>query len=299
MAKNLVVVIPTSNRKDLLIRTLSSLSNCSFPTNYRETIVVENGSQKVAESTAKQFQEKLNLRYIYLPNGNKSHALNTVLEKIEDSLIVFFDDDVRLEPGVLQAYAEASTGKDSGEFYGGPFQVDYVKPPPEWLKDFLPKAAVGWNRGDKPRWIKKGEAFLGFNWAAFSKDIKNLNGFSINHGPGSKTKAVGQETEMEGRLMDSGIRGRYVPLAMVWHYVPPERCSKKFASSQAYRWGIQGGLRSWGSFIPPIRNWFVSGLKTFFKIGSSDPGLFFAPYLRFRYNTGILKGRLIRLTSNK
>ena len=140
---------------------------------------------------------------------------------------------------------------------------------------------------------------MGFNWAAFSKDIKNLNGFSIDHGPGSKTKAVGQETEMEGRLMDSGISGRYVPLAMVWHYVPPERCSKKFASIQAYRWGIQGGLRYRGSFKPPLRHWFVSGIKTFLKIGSSDPGLFFAPYMRFRYNSGFIKGRLIRLTRKK
>ena len=58
---------------------------------------------------------------------------------------------------------------------------------------------------------------MGFNWAAFSEDLKKLNGFSVEHGPGSKTKALGQETEMEGRLMDRGISGYYVPSAMVWH----------------------------------------------------------------------------------
>ena len=299
MAEKMVVVIPTSNRSDLVKRTLNSLADCRFPTNYRETILVENGSRKVAEPIAKIFREKLNVRYIYLSNGNKSLALNTVLETIEDSLIIFFDDDVRLDPGVLEAYAEASKGKDSGEFYGGPFQVDYVNPPPEWFKEFLPSAAVGWSLGDKPQWIRKGQAFLGFNWAAYSRDLKNLNGFSIDHGPGSKTRALGQETEMETRLMDSGIRGRYVPSALVWHYVPPERCSKKFATIQAYRWGIQGGLRYSESLVPIIGSCLKLGIKTILKIGSSDSKEFWAPYLKLRYNSGIIKGRLTRLIGMK
>ena len=296
MAKNLIVVIPTCNRRDLLKRTLCSLCNCKLPANFRQTIVVENGSQKLAESIANEVKQKLNVRYTYMPTGNKSLALNTVLNEIEDSLIIFFDDDVRMDPGILEAYANASRGKDSGEFYGGPFQVDYVKKPPQWLREFLPRAAVGWSLGTEPRQIRKGQAFMGFNWAAFSGDLKNLNGFSIEHGPGSKTKALGQETEMEGRLMDRGISGHYVPSAMVWHYVPPERCSPKFASIQAYRWGIQGGLRTRGSYLPTFRNWVAAAVKTLLKLGSSHPGAFFAHYMKFRYNTGVIRGRLIRLT---
>ena len=257
--------------------------------------MVENGPQKVAESIANEFKKKLNIRYTYLPTGNKSLALNTVLAEIDDSLIVFFDDDVRMDPDVLEAYAEASYGKESREFYGGPFQVDYVMPPPAWMTEILPKAAVGWSLGDKPKRIRKGQAFMGFNWAAFSNDLKKLNGFSVDHGPGSKTNAVGQETEMEGRLMDSGIIGYYVPLAMVWHYVPHERCSIKFASSQAYRWGIQGGLKYQGSLTPIIRRWVKFGLKTLLKIGSPNPGKFYMPYMAFRYNTGIIWGRFIRV----
>ena len=299
MAANMVVVIPTSNRADLLQRTLISLADCKLPDIYRETIVVENGPRKVAESIAKRFQEKLNLKYIYLTDGNKSHALNSALATIDNALVVFFDDDVRMEPGILEAYAEASKGKDSGEFYGGPFQVDYVKPPPEWLKEFLPKSAVGWSLGQEPQRVKKGNTFTGFNWAAFSHDLKNLNGFSIDHGPGSKTNALGQETEMEGRLMDTGIVGCYVPLAMVWHFVPPERCSKQFAANQAYRWGIQGGLRHSGSFIALIYRWLKSGIKALLRIRSANPGRFFAPYMDFRYHTGVIKGRIIRLISKK
>ncbi len=299
MAKNLVVLIPTSNRADLLKRTLESLSRCRLPSNYRGTIVVENGKHKVSESVALAFKDALDLRYVYLSIGNKSLALNTVLETLEDVFIVFFDDDIRLDPGILEAYADAADGIESGQFFGGPFDVDYVEPPPEWLKAFLPRAAVGWSIGTEPRWIQKGEAFMGFNWAAFSTDIKRLNGFSIAHGPGSTTNAVGQETEMEGRLMADGVRGRYVPAALVWHFVPPQRCSKQFASSQSYRWGIQGGLRYSGGFARLLRRWLVSAIKMSMKIGSSDPSAFFDPYIRFRHNTGIIKGSIFKLTNHK
>jgi glycosyltransferase involved in cell wall biosynthesis len=296
MAQHLVVLIPTSNRADLLQRTLDSLSQCRFPANYRGTVVVENGQRKVSESIALGYREALHLRYVYLPIGNKSLALNTVLEGLGDVLVVFFDDDIRVDPGILEAYAAAAEGVESGQFFGGPFDVDYVEPPPEWLKPFLPKAAVGWDPGPRPRWVERGEAFLGFNWAAFSSDIRKLGGFSTDHGPGSPTNSVGQETEMEGRLMDNGIRGRYVPDARVWHFVPPQRCSKEFASSQTYRWGIQGGLGYSGSLLRLFRRWFVTGFKSLMHVRSSNPAAFFEPYMQYRRVSGLIRGRFIHLT---
>ena len=104
---------------------------------------------------------------------------------------------------------------------------------------------------------------------------------------------------MWGRLMDSGVVGHYVPSAMVWHYVPPERCSRQFAAMHAYRWGIQGGLRYSGSFIALIYRWLKSGIKALLGIRSPDPGRFFAPYMNFRYHTGVIKGRITRLISKK
>ena len=299
MTDKMVAIIPTSGRPLLLHRTLRSLAECRRPNIYRGTVVVENGGRKEAEQTAREFEQTLDLRYVYLRIGNKSNALNTILETLDNTLIFFADDDVRFDPGALEAYAEAASEKSHGEFYGGPFAADYVQKPPEWLMEFLPKSAVGWNLGNESRYIQKGDVFIGFNWAAFSNDLKRLGGFSVNHGPGSKTGAVGQETEMQGRLLSSGVKGVYVPNAVVWHYVPPERCSRKFAATRAYRWGIQGGLGKQGPIVSLLRRWAASGVRSLLSAGNKNPKASFEPYYRFLYNTGMLRGRLASLSGKK
>ncbi len=58
----------------------------------------------------------LKLRYLYLAHGNKSAALNAAMETLGDCLIFFTDDDVRVDPGVLTAYAEAAAARGPGHF---------------------------------------------------------------------------------------------------------------------------------------------------------------------------------------
>ncbi|NNF57144.1 MAG: glycosyltransferase, partial [Rhodothermaceae bacterium] len=107
----LTVLIPTHGRATLLARTLDSLAECDRPDAYRETVVVENGPPAGARDLVARAAEAhpgLRLRYLHVERANKSHALNEALATVEQGLVVFFDDDVRLSPGVLVAYAEAA-----------------------------------------------------------------------------------------------------------------------------------------------------------------------------------------------
>ena len=144
MARAIFVVIPTAGRPKLLRRTLASLAACEKPSNYRGTYVVENGPKGEAEWIVEAHRSELGARYLYLPGANKSRALNAALEQVEDGLIFFTDDDVRLAAHVLSRYAEASADVDGGFFYGGPLGVDYERQPPEWVRSRLPPSAVGW-----------------------------------------------------------------------------------------------------------------------------------------------------------
>ena len=293
MADKLVVIIPSNGRSDLLKNTLASLAKCSKPKIYHETILVENGQRGEIKEVACKYKEELNSRYLYEPIGNKSNALNAALRTVDDCLIYFSDDDVRFDHRVLESYAKAAEGKSEGEFYGGPFEAEYVKKPPKWLVEFLPVSAVGWNLGNKPQYIKKSTLFIGFNWAAFDKDIKHLGGFSIMHGPGSKTGAVGQETEMQKRLLESGLKGKYVPDAKVWHFVPPERCSPKFTAKRAYKWGIQGGLDYKGSLIGLCKRGVIDGIRALAGTIYRDPQKKFKPYYKLCFSSGMIKGKLV------
>lgn len=242
MATSLYVVIPTSRRLDLLRRTLESLTGCRKPSIYQETIVIENGPRAGAEDVLKDFRAELNAQYMYQTIGNKSHALNLVLKEINEGLIFFADDDVRFHPETLQAYSEAAIGVDEGQFYSGPTGVDYEQEPAPWLKQYLPPSARGLDLSDRqenrPNDLKP---FLGFNWAAFAKDLKHQGGFNPIFGPGSRMWSTGQESDMHRRLFDHGIKQIYVPQAMVWHYVPRGRCSPRWIVQRAFRHGVHKG----------------------------------------------------------
>lgn len=269
MAAALSVLLPTHGRPKLLRRTLESLATCRLPEGYREAVVVENGSRDGAEAVVEEIgaaHPELRLRYMHVEWGNKSHALNEALEIIGDGLIVFFDDDVRLSPGVLEAYSESASGADGSLYFGGPFGVDYEACPAHWLTPFLPLSARGADSENR-EWANSGW-FLGFNWAAFKQDLLLVGRFNTDHGPGAPSGATGQESDMQRRLKEHGVSPILVPDALVWHYVPTRRCTPRWVLGRKYRAGLEAGLRStddasgkvlWGAGRRAVRSTLTYG----------------------------------------
>ncbi len=243
MAKNLAVVIPFAGSLELLNRTLDSLAAAEQPSNFRQTIVIENGKRRGGEKVVERYRQSLRALHLYEPVPGKSHALNRAVSQLPDHLVVFLDDDVRVAPELLSSYARAAEGVEQGEFYGGPFGVDYEVSPPKWLQAYLPGSAVGWSLADDATTIEK-PSFLGFNWAVFANDLKAVGGFDENLGPGALTRCyVGDEITLQQTLLARGVRGKYVKDAMVWHYVPQDRCTPRWTLQRKYRHAMSSGIR--------------------------------------------------------
>ncbi len=241
----LSAVIPTYGRAALLARTLDSLAACARPPGYAGTLVVENGPKGAAEALVAEAAGRhpgLGLRYLHAERANKSAALNAALaDESLRGLLVFFDDDVRMAPGLLEAYAAAAAAHpEGGAFFGGPFSVDYEEAPPGWLLRHLPWSARGMEFSG-PDAEKRPDYYLGFNWAAFAGDIRAAGGFDPNFGPGSPTGARGQETYMQKALRQCGAEAVDVPEARVWHYVPRERCSPQWVVRRLHSSGRSRG----------------------------------------------------------
>jgi len=234
----LFVVLATRARDYLLARTLDSLARCRRPESFGGTFVVENGERGDTARVVRAAPAWLAVHHFFEPAANKSRALNCALSAIDDGLIVFLDDDVRLAPEVLEAYDSAAR-EGTGRFFGGPVEPDYEEPPPEWLREFLPPSARGW----KPRDLAQLSArpfFLGFNWAAFARDLRRVGGFSERFGPGSDIGA-GDESDVQRRLAAAGVQAVYVREALVHHWVPRVRCSPEWTLQRAYREGVRRG----------------------------------------------------------
>lgn len=294
---DLFVLIATSNRATLLERTLHSLSECQAPDNFVGVIIVENGVAGNVAEIAHSFQDRLTVHYFYTPEANKSNALNIALREFPSSLLFFTDDDVRFHPDILSIYTQAATEHGTGSFFGGPMGVDYESEPPDWLKEYLPPSAVGWEMPPNRQPLHN-TLFRGCNWAAFAQDLLALGGFDPNYGPGSKSGARGQESEMQRRLLQNGIEQIYLPQAMVWHYVPKNRCSTRWALRRAYQHGIESGLEQslpaghywWGYPRWMIRQLLEQALMVTKVSFRTQPSKRFEVYYQFCKHIGRMKG---------
>lgn len=248
---DLSVLIATAHRPDLLERTLDSVADARRPSGLRRVVVVENGDSRSAAEVCSRFAGRLPIECHHVAERGKGAATQHGLEAIGSGLVVFFDDDVRVAPEVLTAYAAAAEAHGPGFFYGGPVSIDYEEAPPDWLREFLPYSARGW-AGDETDW----PWFLGFNWAAFAEPALRVGGARADLGPGANARYIdsptGMETELQRRMVADGIERRFVPEARVWHWVPRTRCSVEWTLQRAHRNGISEGLAA----APTLARWF-------------------------------------------
>lgn len=239
----LVVVIPTAFRNQLLRRTLQSLSECEIPKSLDEVVIVENGDKGDAERFCDELKGRLPIRYLHVEIANKSVALNTAFESLKGKLAIMFDDDVRFETGILMAFESAAKRRHEfppKSFFAGLVLADYEDKPAEALHPYLPGSVMGWTLGNEEVVFDQPDA-LGANLAVFADDVLALSGFSTELGPGTASR--GQESDMQSRLLNEGGKGVFLPDAVLWHYVPKERCTEEWALKRQLQMGVMQGLK--------------------------------------------------------
>jgi glycosyltransferase involved in cell wall biosynthesis len=229
------ILIATAGQSDLLCRTLDELVACDKPESFAGVVLVENGGEPTASDLEQTYKELLKLQYHFEPMGNKNRALNRGLSSIKSGLVVLFDDDVRIDPQTLMAYQAASERFPESAFFGGHCQCDYEVPPADYLAALLPYSAKGWSLStDAP--IDLPHA-LGFNWAIRAEAVIELGGFIEDRGPGTAV-CVGDEYQMQKRLIQKFGPGRFVEDAKVWHNVPISKCNDTWLIKRGYDYGV-------------------------------------------------------------
>jgi GT2 family glycosyltransferase len=234
------IVIPTHKRATMMARLLDDLTRCARPPECR-IYVVENGPRGNTEELCERSALRAQLHYLYLPRGHKSVALNTVIESTSEDFIIFFDDDVALPAGIIATYVDAAERYGPGHFFGGPLIADIDIPCPPDLAPYLPLSALGWAHADHEAILDQGDFdyFFGANWAAFRSDLTRAGLFSEDLGiTASSRSAMGEENDIQERLIRAGARPVYLPDATVRHHVPPECYTAKWVWRRRFRLGV-------------------------------------------------------------
>jgi GT2 family glycosyltransferase len=230
-------------RDALLRRTLESLAEVRRPAEFRTLWVIENGSDQGARALCEELSPRFAgaLRYVHRPQKGKALALQDAMDRIGQGFAVFLDDDTRTDPAFFEAYRDAALRWGENAVYGGELLIDYETPPPAWLIPELPPSARGWSWPNADEPVTK-PLFLGANYAGFVQTIQRVGGFRGNLGVGSGGNPIGEETELQERMLAAGCRGVYVPGARVWHWVPAERCTPRWTLERCHRIWLTNGL---------------------------------------------------------
>ncbi len=246
MTPGAAIVIPSYGRPDLLRRTLQSLVDARWPPSFTGVWVVENGPQTGLQALCQEFATRLPLHYVHEPQLGSSAARNAGVAACQGEVILFLDNDVRVSPDALQAYAQAFADYPEAGAFGGPLRPDYEMPPPAWLLDYLPWSAVGVGYGPDNRFMDE-PRLMGGNHAIPRAALTEA-GFFDAIGARGKRGGVGEETRLQERIMAGGRRLVYVAGAAVWHHVPAGNCSPQWALGRVFRHGLTRGV------LDPLRS---------------------------------------------
>lgn len=256
---DIVIIIATTGRSDLLKNTLQSIDECEKPDNFKGVFVVENGGIGEAKSIVNSF-DKNYYRYIYLKESGKSGALNYAISNFlsEDDLIIFTDDDVIVNDKWIVNYYLRAREYGKHHFYGGSFTVLYEKEPNVNLKHLLPLSARGLDDAE----YSKRSVFHGCNWAAFKSAIERAGLFDENIGGGSVTNATGEETIIQRRLLSLGYKNVFIENNQVQHFVPEDKSNISWICHRSVRSGLESAHNNQGNIYGHIYFIFKLSLKS-------------------------------------
>lgn len=122
------IVVPTFNRRELVTRTLATLFAQHVESSRFEVIVVVDGSIDGTAAALKLLTPSCPFRVIEQQNRGLAAARNTGFRSAAANLVLFLDDDMLCDPGLVQAHLTAHAGNTRSVAFGAIFLSDDSPP---------------------------------------------------------------------------------------------------------------------------------------------------------------------------
>ena len=244
----LSLIIPTHNRSERLIAALESVIRQDLPAADWECVVVSNNSTDDTVARFGDFAARypgLNLRLVTEDGPGVSYARNRGIAETSAPLLVFIDDDERINPGFLRAYADFFDAHPDAVVAGGRIIAEYVTGRPAWLSKYTEMPIANpMDFGDAVRPFPAGRVPGGGNMAFRRSAALRYGGFDPSLGRVGRMLIGGEENDFFERLMRGGETCWYVPGAVMWHIIPPEKLTDSYFRRLCYNVGVSQRLRA-------------------------------------------------------
>ncbi len=240
------VIVPTFNRHTLLDKTLQSLWRAGVPQGLEVHVtVVDNNSTDRTPEVVQQWQDSFEgrLHYLFERQQGRSAALNAGIRATDGDLVGMIDDDEEIDEG-WYARAHAAFSKGDLDFIGGPYVPRWGATPPDWLPmNYV--GVIGWiDGGDRVVAFDKSYPgiLMGGNAVLTRAILDRVGLYKTALSRTGKRLLAGEDEDMYARLLAAGARGLYLPDLIIYHYVPPERLTKRYFRRWCFWRGVSRGM---------------------------------------------------------
>ena len=246
--KKLTLVIATYNRGHKLTVTLDSLLCQTLPADLWEVVVVNNNS---TDDTAGRFAEyaaahpELDVRMVNEMRQGVSAARNRGVAESRGEYIVVIDDDEVVVPRFLEEYYELFESRKDVSAAGGRILSRMESEPPAWMSKYTERAIAGvLDLGDQVTEFPAGKFFGGGNHGFRRSIAERYGGYDVSLGRCGGKLLAGEEKEFFMRLKSGGEKIIYLPDAVIYHLINPERLTRGYFERLCRNIGVSERMRT-------------------------------------------------------
>jgi glycosyltransferase involved in cell wall biosynthesis len=225
------VILCTYRNPEFLKDVLKDLHNQTLDNDMYEIIAVDNSSQDETKSVISKYPA---VKYLLEENIGLSNARNTGLQNAKGEIIVFTDDDTRIEPNWLEELLKVYKSYPDAWVVGGKILPIWDAPKPDWIKKDMFRSLSLIDYGESTRELIWPERNIGANISFKKKVFEKFCFFSTLLGRKGKSSFVGlEEVELQHLLYLCRKRIFYTPHAVIRHHVPQSRMTKQYFKRRA------------------------------------------------------------------
>ena len=281
------VIMPVfRSARDLLTEALDALCRVDYPRDRYEVLVVDNDVDGRGELEHLVAAYAPSVRYVRSPQKGAHSARNYGLIQARGEYCYFVDDDIVVDPQSLRTLAHALAAEDVGGVGGKIHPIWRDRTPPNWIRLFLDSTYVvgdDYRRVLEAAGVSEGNerlnlgllSLLDLGDDAMDVDEGWLYSCHLMVKRSAALSAGGFGPDLLGRyalgdnemsllrnIIQSGLRLRYEPRAVVAHVIPSRRLTMGYLAQRTFNDGacdsyIQlrtGRVRGTGAVVSALFN---------------------------------------------
>jgi GT2 family glycosyltransferase len=190
-------VMPTHQRRRSLQRTLTALADQDYPRDRMELIVVCDGCTDGSAQMVRDLRLAFDNVVIEQPNAGPAAARNSALSVARGPYVLFLDDDVVAQPGLLMEHARAQSDAPDSVVIGALLPPPRSKSP--WVAWELETVVRQYDAMERGEYRAGPRQFYTGNASAPLEPILAAGGFDAGF-------RRGEDVELAFRLQRRGLR---------------------------------------------------------------------------------------------